>query len=81
MYELEENVLYEKNVQLNIECLYEIILPFLCPGGVLPPPVPGAGGGHHAEGGRQGGEVIQGSHGDVSGVIIMCHSVTLLRLV
>ena len=51
-------------------------MPFLCPG-VLPPPVPGAGGGHHAEGGRQGGEVIQGSHDDVLGVIIRCHHVTL----
>ena len=37
---------------------------FLCPGGLLSPPVPRAGRGHHAEGRRQGGEVIQGRHDD-----------------
>ena len=40
------------------------MLTFLWPGPLLPPLVPQAGGGHHAEGGGKGGEVIQGRHVD-----------------
>ena len=58
----------DENMTTNGQSSFHILsLSDLCP------PVSGAGWGHHAEGGGQGGEVIQGGgHGDNSG----CHNVT-----